>query len=265
MNSQSTTNQGNDAPKNTTVDGTAAAAHRIAGGRASPPMGSRHTPDAAQNTSTTKGPHVTQKQGSQNGVSSSAVPPSFLKSKVADSSSKCHAVSSEAAGSAPSASNSVKRKAEAMAGDVETVSVPNEMGVDAAHGTSSSSTGPAEIPDDNNGVGPVLPSRRSASTSPRPSESSIFTARKKELHPLSDQLLQACETWLQDNPVVRDDDDEEEEYEAPVAANSNQNEFTGSTNFVPRRGSYRISHEKGALHFAQSLADDIEDIISQAQ
>jgi hypothetical protein len=38
-----------------------------------------------------------------------------------------------------------------------------------------------------------------------------------------------------------------------TTSSSPANEFSGRTNFVPRRGSYRVSHEEGALHFATSL------------
>jgi hypothetical protein len=34
-------------------------------------------------------------------------------------------------------------------------------------------------------------------------------------------------------------------------------DFSGPTNFVPHPGSYRVSHEEGALHFGMSL--DLSD------
>jgi len=43
-----------------------------------------------------------------------------------------------------------------------------------------------------------------------------------------------------------------------TAVSEDSNEFRGSTNFVPRHGSYRVSHEKGSVHYAIAL--DFSDL-----
>jgi len=46
---------------------------------------------------------------------------------------------------------------------------------------------------------------------------------------------------------------EEMDVDAEQTTTSSADEFSRRTNFAPRRGSYRVSHEEGALHFATSL------------
>jgi len=49
---------------------------------------------------------------------------------------------------------------------------------------------------------------------------------------------------------------------AKTVANDAHDEYKEITNFVQRRDSYRKSHEKGALYFAQSLDIDDDDSLA---
>ena len=153
-------------------------------------------------------------------------------------------VTASASESFDAACTAVVRNAGKMTGDDGEASVHNELDNNAAQEISSSS-GAAEDADDNASF---------IATPPR--TESIFTARQRELHFLSDQFRQDYQSWFQDDDT---DDDTDNESHAPDAAAGDRAEFTGSTNFVKRRGSYCLSHEKGALHFAQSLDIDDED------
>jgi len=111
-----------------------------------------------------------------------------------------------------------------MSGDDGKVSVHNELGNNAEQETFSS-FGAAEDADDNASLA------LSIATPPR--TESMFTARKRELHFLSDQYRQDYQSWFQDDEDTDTDDDSH----APDAAAGYRAEFTGSTNFVKRRRS----------------------------
>ena len=100
---------------------------------------------------------------------------------------------------------------------------------------------------------------------------SILAPRKRELHYFSDQ----CRGWLNlllddisdsetDDETTAEDDDEmdaeqEQEHHEEVVAHDASVEYTGPLQHQPRRGSYRLSHEEGAMAAAANIVASMMD------
>ena len=90
------------------------------------------------------------------------------------------------------------------------------------------------------------------------SAETIFTPRKKELHFFSNVFRRDFERWLNDDDED-EDSDEDDDSDMQDEIIPGHTEFVGRTSFVQRNGSYRKSHEMGALLFAETLHADLYD------
>ena len=88
------------------------------------------------------------------------------------------------------------------------------------------------------------------------STETIFTARKKELHFLSDVFHQDYQKLFLDDDFVSDDEDSDKD-QYDYMYRRGYAEYSGRTSFVKRNGAYRKSHEIGPLLFAKTL--DLDD------
>lgn len=88
----------------------------------------------------------------------------------------------------------------------------------------------------------------------------------KELHFFSYVFSQDYERWLNDDDEDEDsdeDDDESDDDDTQGEITTGYTEYNGRTSFVQRNGSYRKSHEVGALLFAETLHADLDDSDSE--
>ena len=89
------------------------------------------------------------------------------------------------------------------------------------------------------------------------STETIFIPRKKELHFFSHEFSQDYERWPNDDDEDEDSDDDDDRQDDEIT--TGYTEYNGRTSFVQRNGSYRKSHEMGALLFAETLHADLDD------
>ena len=135
----------------------------------------------------------------------------------------------------------------------------NDLKHEGYSSPSSSSTN--EIDDDVYESSPMPAYIACIGASPQSIET-IFTARKKELHFLSDIFRREHQSWLLEDELDSDDEDSNDDDDEDNNKDQDDNqhgftEYSGRTNFVQRNGAYRKPHEIGPLLFAKTL--DLDD------